>query len=157
MTHMEFGPSCQFQHSLSTKENSICWSICPVVLSLLSVPYTALLSFTGSALLCPALLYSAQLCSASSVLLCLALLALLCSAQLCWLYSALLISAGSAQLYWLCSAQLSSAKPWRRRIDWECLIPFSTDPKSVSKCVPLVPNQSQLTQSQRHSGYHSYH
>jgi len=32
----------------------------------------------------------------------------------------------------LCCAELYSVEPWRRRIDRECLITFSIDPKSVS-------------------------
>ena len=83
--------------------------------------------------------------------LCHQCLALLCST---------LLSSSLLCLALLSSALLSFVEPWRRRIDWECLIPFSTGPKSISseesvsyhsywpKLVLLIPDQYQKGVSQ---------
>ena len=86
-------------------------------------------------------------------------LTLPCSAQFCLSFFDLFCPA--LILYWfalLCSAlalfcsALLLSELWRRRNDRGCIV---LTQKSVSKYVPLVPDQSQPTQSQRHSEYNS--
>ena len=96
-----------------------------------------------SSIKCTALysLTLALLCSILPVLLC---LVLPCTDMYCFV---LFCSALALFLFYSAFVWIMKKKKWSRM--------YHTDSKSVSEYVPLVPDQSQPTQSQRHSEYNS--
>jgi len=131
MTHMKFGLSYQFNtpSQLGRTSSIICLSVATIH------PSNAL-PCTAWPLPCSALFYLFCIFLFCPVLI---YTALLCCVLFC---SAFVL---------FCSAfvRIMKKKKWSRM--------YHTDSKLVSEYVPLVPDQSQPTRSQRHSEYNSYH